>query len=49
MRDLPEILEDTVSSGKYAKMLVNLRVVREAIAWNVTNGREETTNTIPLQ
>ena len=41
MRDLPEVLEDTVSSGKYAKMLLNLRVVREAIAWNVTNGREE--------
>ena len=41
MRDLPEVLEDTVSSGKYAKMLLNLRVVREAIAWNVTSGREE--------
>ena len=40
MRDLPEILEDTVSSGKYAKMLRNLRVVREAIAWNVTHGRD---------
>merc|ERR1711959_175646 len=40
MRNLPEILEDAVSSGKYAKMLVNLRVVREAMAWNVTNGRE---------
>lgn len=41
MRRLPEILEEAVSSGKYAKMLKNLRVVREVMAWNVTKWRDE--------